>query len=273
MEELNEVVEEEVLEEKEDFTEQTALYSKKLKNKIITSVVSYVVIIFTMFFQRYEDFDVALSSGLFLILLLFSGIVTLYAIYYMFSNRFRVSEKSISNYFKKINDFYDVVSIIPLFIASVAVINAFIFSPATVVKTSMEPNYYENDNIVVYHLATNYKRYDVVIVKVGEEDYYIKRIIGLPGETITIKNGEIYIGTGSDEELLGDTTTLKPGAHTYCSVGNNIDTSEECTFVIPEGSYFVLGDNREASIDSRYLGLIKEDELYGKVVLKLYFLN
>jgi len=269
MDENNEVLVEEALEEVEDFTEKSLIFYDKLKRRSIISLISFAIIIFTMFFDKYSDFDVALTSNLFLLLLFVSLIATLSVNYLLFVTRLTMNEETVMKKLKKGNDIYDVISIIPIFIAIVAFSNAFVVSPASVVKTSMEPNYYEGDNILVYHLLESYKRYDVVIVKITEEDYYIKRIIGLPGEKVTIKNGDIYI----NDVLLDDPTVLKVGAGTYCTVGNSVDVYENCDFNVPEGEYFVLGDNREASIDSRYLGFIKEGNLYGKVIIKLGFLN
>lgn len=271
MNEKNELLEEDLHEEKEDFTQESTIHYHGIRRKVATSIVCYGVILFTLLFKRYEDFNVALSSYVFIILLFVSILATVYMIYTMRSNRLRLDEKQISNYLKKHNDIYDIIAVIPVFIATIAFLNALVISPASVVKTSMEPNYYEGDDILVYHFFESYDRYDVVIVKVDEENYYIKRIIGLPGETVTIKDGEVYI----DGVLLDDPTPLKLGAGTYCKVGHSIDFSEECTFTVPQDEYFVLGDNREASVDSRSttLGYIEKEQLYGKVIIKLGFLN
>ena len=257
------------VETRPDFSEQSLKYYDKIKRKIITSCVSYGVILFTMFFRRYADFDVALGNMLFTILLLGTLPITGYAIYALHRNQHRIDEEQIKNFLKRFNDSFDIVSVIPVFIAVVAFLNAFIISPASIVKSSMEPNYYEDDNILVYHFFESYDRFDVVIAKVSDEDYYIKRIIGLPGETVTIKDGEVYI----DGELLDDPTPLKVGAETYCNVGYNVDVDEECSWVLEDDEYFLLGDNREGSIDSRFMGPFIEKDLYGKVVLKMPFLN
>lgn len=284
MEEQIDIIEE-VLEEEEqekDFTEESLKYYKKLKRKTIVAFASMLVIFISIFFEKYEDFDVALSSTLFMGLLGMSIGATIGTTIYLYKTRLTLSSETVMTNLKKINDIFDVVSIVPVFIAIVSISNTMLISPATVVQTSMEPNYHEGDNILVYHLFENYKRYDVVILKAGDDDYFIKRIIGLPGETITIKNGEIYIGAGSEEELLNDPTILKEGAETYCQPGASGDPEDVCTFVVPQGTYFVLGDNREGSNDSRvfeqlsYLDVgtyIPEDKLYGKVILKLDFLN
>ena len=255
--------------ETEDFTKESLKYYDKINRKIKISTISFLIILATLFFRRYRDFDVALTSNLFIGLLAIAFIYTIYLLTLVNKRKTSLEIEVVSKELKRHNEIFDVVSIIPIFIAVVTFLNAFILSPATVVKTSMEPNYHEGDNIIVYHMNVSYDRYDVVIMKHSANDYYIKRVIGLPGETITIKNGEIYI----DDELLNDPTILKEGAATYCSVGYNIDTTEECSYVIPDGEYFLIGDNREASSDSRSFGSISEEDLYGKVIIKLNIFN
>lgn len=279
------IIEEELLEEKEEYS----LNVKKLRRRLIISSVSIVLAIITMFMKKYHDFDVIFkayysmryedyvvtnnlgSMGFiigFIIALLF--VVFLWVFLY---NRGTWQEKVSA---KWIYDTFDIISILPVFIALVTILNAFVISPATVTRTSMEPNYYEGDNVFILH-TRSYERYDVVIVLAGvgeynpatgryeRNDYYIKRVIGLPGETVKIEGGEIYI----DGVLLDDPTVLKTGAGTYCDVGYSVDKSQVCTFTIPEGEYFLIGDNREASYDSRALGPFKEEDLYGKVILKI----
>ena len=123
---------------------------------------------------------------------------------------------------------------------------------------SMEPTLSDGDNLIVDKLSYRFRdpeRYDIIVFpyKYQENTYYIKRIIGLPGETVQVKNGEVYI----NGELLGETY----GAESMTNSG----IAEE-PITLGENEYFVLGDNRNNSEDSRYanIGNVKKDYIIGK---------
>lgn len=125
--------------------------------------------------------------------------------------------------------------------------------PATVKQDSMQPTFDDGNRVLCVKLISDPNRGDIVIFKTNEGENYIKRIIGLPGETIKIQDGEIYInGKKQKQTYTKDNRT-----------GGNI----ECK--IPDDEYFVLGDNREVSIDSRDFGTIKREQIKLKVVLSL----
>jgi signal peptidase I len=283
----DQIVETEELEQ--EVEEKYQLNIRKLHNRATVTSVAILVTLFTLFFTKYRDFDVIfkaiynlkfeeyiLTNNLGSILFTFGFVVSLVFTIFIWVFLYSKKDFNFSNNGKKIYESFDIISIIPIFIVIIVVLNTFILSPASVTRTSMEPNYYEGDNVFILH-TSNYQRFDVVIVLAEEgvyvpetggytlNEYYIKRIIGLPGETVTLKDGDIYI----DGVLLDDPTVLKTGAATYCTVGFNVDENAECTFVVPEGEYFLIGDNREASFDSRALGPFKEENLYGKVLFKL----
>jgi len=261
----------------------------KLNRRMVVSTLFIVLTILTLILSKYHDFDVIFrgiymlkyddyslidnfGSLLFVFVYCISIVMTLFICIYFYT-RGKWQDKL---NMRRIYDTFDIVSIIPTFIAVLTILNAFIISPATVTHTSMEPTYFEGDNIFITHRA-KYDRFDVVIVLANESEYnpstgsytmnefYIKRIIGLPGDTITIQNGLVYV----NGNVIDDSTYLKPNAKTYCDAGDNPDVNETCTFIIPEGEYFLLGDNRTASYDSRQIGTFKEEKLYGVVIFKV----
>lgn len=151
----------------------------------------------------------------------------------------------------------------------IALLVIFFIKPTLVKQSSMEPNFYENDYLFVsrqsYKLFGEPQRGDVVVVhsslvqENGEEKMLIKRIIGLPGETIDISDGKVYI----DGKELNEPYLKEPEAGTSGDISN---------LIIGEASYFCMGDNRTVSIDSRdpSVGCVSRDQILGKVVLRLY---
>jgi signal peptidase I len=133
-----------------------------------------------------------------------------------------------------------------------------------VVGISMESTLYDRDPLIINKLSYRFKepgRFDVIVFRQRgrEHAYYdIKRIIGLPGETVLIKDNNIYI----DGELVYDPVNAEPMA--------NYGLAKE-GITLDENEYFVLGDNRNNSEDSRFasVGNITRDEIIGKAYLRL----
>lgn len=130
---------------------------------------------------------------------------------------------------------------------------------------SMNNTLQDGDNLWVDKLSYTFgdpKRFDVIIFNYDENTTYVKRIIGLPGETVRIdKNGNIYV----NEELLTENYGKEPISATH--IGRAISP-----VVLGEDEYFVLGDNRNNSSDSRWanVGNVNRDDIVGKVVLRFY---
>lgn len=150
--------------------------------------------------------------------------------------------------------------------AAIAFVIVQFVKPTIVKESSMEPNFYENNYLLVNRQAYTFKepeRGDVIVFHSslvqsnGHEKLLIKRVIGLPGEEIDISEGQVYI---NGEPLEEDYT--KEG----------FTTGELTGFVVPEGQLFCMGDNRRVSIDSRSeeVGCVKKDDLLGKVFVRLY---
>lgn len=166
----------------------------------------------------------------------------------------------------------DTAEFLKTFILAVAImlfIRFFIIQPFVVRGSSMESNFFEHDYLIVDEISYRFKeiqRGDVIVFKyknqTGKSEYLIKRIIGLPGETITIKDGNVYIRNSEGEFILQED---------YLDLG--MTTYGEMTAVINENNYFVLGDNRTVSLDSRYFGQINKNVITGKVVLRGFPFN
>ncbi len=129
---------------------------------------------------------------------------------------------------------------------------------------SMYPALEDGDQLIVDMISYQFsdlQRFDVIVFpfQYQEGTYYIKRVIGLPGETVQISDGVIYINGEQLDESYGYELIKNPGL-----------ASEEVT--LGEQEYFVLGDNRNDSTDSREpsVGNISRDEIIGKAVLRIW---
>lgn len=129
---------------------------------------------------------------------------------------------------------------------------------------SMEPTLYDQDNLIVDKISYRFRdpeRFDIIVFpfQYKENTYYIKRIIGLPGETVQIVDGDIYInGTILEEDY---------GKETMVSSGRAINEIQ-----LGEDEYFVLGDNRNHSEDSRFddVGNIKRPNIIGRAFIRIW---
>ena len=124
----------------------------------------------------------------------------------------------------------------------------------------MEPNFHDGQYLLTNKLTYKFqdpKRGDIVIFKppVNQDEEYIKRIIALPGDTVSIKDGHYFI---NGEQLAEDYIPKSIYTKGKMFLPNN---SEK---IVPANSYFVSGDNRESSSDSRFWGFITKDKITGK---------
>ncbi|MCR5457479.1 MAG: signal peptidase I [Clostridiales bacterium] len=139
------------------------------------------------------------------------------------------------------------------FIFALYVLFAISYAIGIVNGDSMNPTL-KNGDVFVYAKEASIDRMNIVAIKDSESgNTIVKRIIGLPMDVIRIKNGAIYI----NGEKLDDVTT------SYTEPGSLGDT-----FVLGPNEYFVIGDNRETSVDSRSFGSIRQEEILGVVIGK-----
>lgn len=142
----------------------------------------------------------------------------------------------------------------------VVLIRTFIITPIRVVGSSMDKTLKQGEILLLEKVDKSYKRYDIVVIKEGNERI-IKRIIGMPGESIKIVEGVIYINGEAIEDKYASTYT------------EDFSLSKFDLEVIPEDSYFVLGDNRKVSKDSRLLGPINKKQIQGKAIYRIWPFN
>ena len=145
-----------------------------------------------------------------------------------------------------------------LLLLGVLGIKLYVVSPIRVNGNSMYKTLHDNDIMILNEIIYRFndiKRLDIVVIKV-EDEYLIKRVIGLPGESIKCEDGKIYI----DGKILVD------------KYANGI-TSDVDEIILSKDEYFVLGDNRENSIDSRNYGAFNRKQIKGKASFIIYPFN
>ena len=160
-------------------------------------------------------------------------------------------------------ELWEYVKMILIVVVVVLIVNNFLLINAKIPSESMEDTIMTGDRIFGNRLAYLFgepQRYDIVIFKYPDDEtqLYIKRVIGLPGETVEIREGKVYID-GSESPLDDSFTPETP-------VGNY------GPYTVPEGCYFMLGDNRNYSKDSRFWQnpYVEKEKILGKAVMKYF---
>jgi signal peptidase I len=153
-------------------------------------------------------------------------------------------------------------------IAIVVGIRLFIAQPFIVSGTSMVPTFQDANYLIVDEISYHFhapERGDVIVFHppFDMSTYYIKRVIGLPGETVTIENGTITIKNAEHP----DGFVLNEPYITPDTPGDSSSTT------VPEGQYFVMGDNRPASYDSRRWGMLPAQNISGRALIRLFPLS
>ena len=150
-------------------------------------------------------------------------------------------------------------------IIAILFIVTYLFSLQQVMGSSMEPNLNNNDILLlnkVKYRFSDIQRGDVVALKFKDTNYLVKRVIGIPGDRVEFVDNTLYLnGKKQDEPYLDDVTT------------EDFSLKDLGYDVIPEDMYFVLGDNRENSSDSRELGLVAREYILGKTMLRIWPFN
>jgi len=163
--------------------------------------------------------------------------------------------------FRRIGVFIlDIIETLVMALAVFVIVYLFLFQPHQVRGSSMYPNFHDGEYILTdkfsYRLGLP-KRGDVIVFRAprNEEYDYIKRIIGLPGDSIQLENGQVFVNSQIlDEYYLPKDFVTSAGA--FIKLGQAV--------TVPNDQYFVLGDNRSHSSDSREWGFVPKENIIGK---------
>jgi len=181
---------------------------------------------------------------------------------------------------------WEIVKIFILALVIIVPIRVFLFQPFFVQGASMEPNFEDSQYLIITELGyketnirigqqqifkagafKNIDRQTVVVFRypLDESKFFIKRIIGLPGEKVEVKNGQVRIYNSQNPNgfVLDESRYLSP----------SVETSGDVSMTIKSDEYFVMGDNRRYSSDSRVWGPVKQADIMGKVLLRAWPLD
>lgn len=159
-------------------------------------------------------------------------------------------------------------------IAKVALISAaiiipiryFLIQPFFVKGASMEPTFHDKEYLIVDELSYRFnspERGQVIVFRYprNPQEYFIKRIIGLPGEEVQVKDGKVTVFSSAyPDGLILDESYLPANLETY--------SDSEAKVTVGADEYYVLGDNRGASKDSRYFGIVNKSFVTGKILFR-----
>jgi len=161
---------------------------------------------------------------------------------------------------------FELIKVVVISLLIIIPIRYFLIQPFYVKGASMEPNFYDHEYLIINEISYRFnepERGDIVVFRYprNPEEYFIKRIIGLPGERIQIKDGRIYIyNQDNPDGVKLEELYLTPDTKTY--------SMNEEIIALSKDEYYILGDNRSSSKDSRSFGPVNRSFIIGKVLLR-----
>lgn len=164
---------------------------------------------------------------------------------------------------------WDIVKVTVIALILAGLVRYFLVQPFFVEGASMEPSFLDGEYLLIDEISYYFKpveRGEVIVFHypLDSSKYYIKRVVGLPGETIEIKNGKVAIYNEDNREgFLIDESYLQRDGITVGDIKKKLGRSE----------YFVLGDNRLFSSDSRQWGALPRDDIVGRVLVRAWPIN
>lgn len=166
-----------------------------------------------------------------------------------------------------LNFVWEVLKIVIIALAIIIPIRYFLIQPFFVKGASMDPNFWDGDYLIIDEISYRFnepQREDVIVFRypLDPSQFFIKRVVGLPGETVKIEDGRVFIYSieTSDERIVLDESAYLEDSYTP----GNLEITLE------EDEYFVLGDNRMSSSDSRKWGELDKKYIIGRAWIRAW---
>ncbi|MCL1948195.1 MAG: signal peptidase I [Turicibacter sp.] len=140
-------------------------------------------------------------------------------------------------------------------------VRTFLLTPITVSGDSMYPALQDGDSVVVWRMYPQVGKFDIIVFEMTQETYYVKRVIGKPGQIVRYVNNQLYIDETPVEEPFLSASVWTEDFSLQDIVGDRFKDR-----VIPQGYFLVLGDPRQDTLDSRHFGLIHEEQILGRAL-------
>lgn len=162
----------------------------------------------------------------------------------------------------------ELIKVALISLAIIIPVRYFLIQPFYVKGASMEPNFYDHEYLIIDELSYRLSlpnRGDIVVFRYPKDpdQYFIKRIVGLPGERVIIKDGAVFIADQVGQEPVRvDEAYLPAGVVTELAIRGYGDV------ILGDDEYFLLGDNRQQSLDSRVFGPVSKDFIIGRTWLR-----
>ncbi|MFA5024357.1 MAG: signal peptidase I [Patescibacteria group bacterium] len=166
---------------------------------------------------------------------------------------------------------WEIAKVVCISLAIILPVRYYLIQPFYVKGASMEPNFHDKEYLIIDEISYRFKapeRGQVIVFRYprNPQEYFIKRIIGLPGESIQIKDGQVKIFNALNPEGFALNEKYLP---------SDLETADqnEARIELDDNEYFVLGDNRNASKDSRSFGPLNKSFITGKILFRGWPLN
>ena len=160
---------------------------------------------------------------------------------------------------------WEIFKVVTISLAIIIPVRYFLIQPFYVKGASMEPNFSDFEYLIINEISYRFnepQRGEVIVFRYPHDpsQFFIKRVIGLPGEQVVIRDGQVYIKSSTSQELvvLDESAYLSATTKT----GGQIDVT------LGPDEYYLLGDNRAASLDSRAFGPVSRQSIIGKTLLQ-----